>query len=1201
MKKFLRGGDSRPAGSNLPESPQNNAAGRNDDWQSADAAYSNLAPPQMPVAVAGNLTSSYDAASISGSIRSSTPSGPAYVPFSPQASAAAAAAAAAAYFDFNPHAALGVPGVGGTPTTPGVAALTPSISPSGSYNVSGRSTSPTPTTGTVSASPGGNGPQLERSDLHKSLKSLESLLVTFDEYRDLSARMAKCEKRLAKGAKELGQGKAYAEVPGQTLITSAALLESISEVSTKHSKLVQREYESLNDHCAKFFKRVAKEERAHDETLETLDSKVKKAHAGHEKNVKKSGGRAIESHDRYIAQVSALTADITRAKATHASSVGAKSQATSLVVAAALGGLADSEFRRTCEAVRRSGAHVGRVNSWLNLAVSEAMPAGGEPADLSEEEIGKATMLAIAELQAQANLAAREAALSSAREQAQAAWTAQQLGWVPPAAARASTPASNDPKPEGLEQSPQVMRSLPRLDSSGRVVDASATSPSFVEEKNGELDAQTARTSESANANAPPLYSHGGTGSAAAVAKPVGPRVLDRKPSGPSNQTGGALADENPVDAASEKAPAEKESIGKARGLLGFARRKHSMGLSTASNTATSSAVGPNATTPIASNPLERAATNAGMRSSSAAETVDAEQKLGGGHTQRDSSVAEGTIIDRGEPSSPASPPRIPTDVRGAALATSADRNVTRNTDASEANTAAASDSTGSGSRTTGNSSDSSAAAPATPRDLEPVRPLSSVKEAQSMRLSGPDRDGNSTGLTGGVGLGFPRKEGPEISARTEAPPPGQLHERRLSLWEREREREKLMEREADLARRLQDAETQLRDRNRAGGQGLGDARENVDSPDTSRSRPDRSFADSSAGTTPTKAAPSSSVNRAGVGSFSGRPTSSKPEPTLEDRERERERYVPSVGGSRLSGASVSRTLSTESERSFVARMKARYQVEKMEREEEQQNKGYRRVTSNPPADMPKNTRRVSDIASSYGQRAYDGGSALDRERDAYPAAPQGGYYGDRERARARSPVPPRAAFASPPPQLPSRTSADADDDPPHSEVCGCQRCSARHYGSGGGSANAPYRSTVTDPYATSSSRARAHGYGDALSGQAQAPRPPPRHPTALAAERAAASLHPPIAGGARDSATRRQSLPPPRSQDSGQARAYYDEEFGARQSPYRDNDWEREARQGRLGPYPDDRERDKAYPRRSYDDLPERRVAFAQQTQTIR
>lgn len=58
---------------------------------------------------------------------------------------------------------------------------------------------------------------IERTDLHKSLKSLESLLVSLDEYRDLSNKLSKVEKRIAKNASELAKGKAVKEIPGEYL------------------------------------------------------------------------------------------------------------------------------------------------------------------------------------------------------------------------------------------------------------------------------------------------------------------------------------------------------------------------------------------------------------------------------------------------------------------------------------------------------------------------------------------------------------------------------------------------------------------------------------------------------------------------------------------------------------------------------------------------------------------------------------------------------------------------------------------------------------------------------------------------------------------------------------------------------------------------------------------------------------------------
>ncbi|KAE8266660.1 hypothetical protein A4X09_0g5684 [Tilletia walkeri] len=335
---------------------------------------------------------------------------------------------------------------------------------------------------------------LDRNDLHKVLRSLEGLLVGLDEYRDLAQKMAKIEKKIAKSASEISKIKSIRHVPSQVLGCSALHFDSLNEVDSKHSKLVQKEYEAINDACAKYFKRVAKEERAHDELVDNLDTKIKKAHASQEKNVKRVGPRAVEAHDKYIAQVSALTNDITQAKASHTASMGAKTHAISLVVASAVGGLADARYRSTCESVRKTGKEVGPLNTWLNFAVSEAMP-DQQPLDLDEDEVGPATRLEGAQAHAQAHAQAQLQAQLQAQAQASQAFAHAQLQSSAAAAllaARQQIQAEEDTPvatmrsiaPSQAESSRHEpvqsikFADLPKLDGDGRVVGADRSTAS---------------------------------------------------------------------------------------------------------------------------------------------------------------------------------------------------------------------------------------------------------------------------------------------------------------------------------------------------------------------------------------------------------------------------------------------------------------------------------------------------------------------------------------------------------------------------------------------------------------------------------------------------------------------------------------------------------------------------------------------------
>jgi hypothetical protein len=286
--------------------------------------------------------------------------------------------------------------------------------------------SPALTNQTFDSNIGIQGHTIERTEMHKGLKSLETLLATLDEYRDLKNRIAKSEKRLAKNLAELSKSKMLEDVPSQTLQASASLFDSITDTTSKHAKLVQKEYDSLNEHCGKYFKKVAKEERAHEELLDTLDSKVKRAHVGHEKNAKRSGRIAIESHDKYIQTVQGLTQEISKAKASHNASIGNKTHITSLVVASTLGGIGDAEFKALCESVRKSGQHVGKLNEWLNFASMEGM-TNVQPIDLNEDAMGWAQVLAKKEAEIREELNRQEQAKLAQLEQAQAYLKAQQV------------------------------------------------------------------------------------------------------------------------------------------------------------------------------------------------------------------------------------------------------------------------------------------------------------------------------------------------------------------------------------------------------------------------------------------------------------------------------------------------------------------------------------------------------------------------------------------------------------------------------------------------------------------------------------------------------------------------------------------------------------------------------------------------------
>lgn len=256
---------------------------------------------------------------------------------------------------------------------------------------------------------------IDTATLHKSLKAIETLLVTLDECTELQNRLAKAEKRLARNARDLaddiGDSKAtrkqtkpsvpsthgdhnstgeymYSstvsiastdEVPYanavQALISSSSFFDILSEVSTKSSKLIQKEYDNVNEVCGKIFKRIAKDEKAIDEALFSLDAKLKKANFDYDRRVRAenqkyhngigSGGAggaasaAAAAHQQYVPLLAALTDEIAAVKHRHGQAVAAKRDAATREIARTLTNLSDVTFRRSCENVRKLGSEIG--------------------------------------------------------------------------------------------------------------------------------------------------------------------------------------------------------------------------------------------------------------------------------------------------------------------------------------------------------------------------------------------------------------------------------------------------------------------------------------------------------------------------------------------------------------------------------------------------------------------------------------------------------------------------------------------------------------------------------------------------------------------------------------------------------------------------------------------------------------------------
>ncbi|KAG8834672.1 hypothetical protein FRC18_001661 [Serendipita sp. 400] len=99
---------------------------------------------------------------------------------------------------------------------------------------------------------------LERSEIDKSLKSLEGLISILYDYAQLWQNLVALDKKLVKAVKDASGMKRMdaVEWPCNVLSISSLIFESAYDVDSKYSKLVEREYESCAQELKKWVKKL---------------------------------------------------------------------------------------------------------------------------------------------------------------------------------------------------------------------------------------------------------------------------------------------------------------------------------------------------------------------------------------------------------------------------------------------------------------------------------------------------------------------------------------------------------------------------------------------------------------------------------------------------------------------------------------------------------------------------------------------------------------------------------------------------------------------------------------------------------------------------------------------------------------------------------------------------------------------------------
>ena len=152
-------------------------------------------------------------------------------------------------------------------------------------------------------------------------------------------------------------------------------------------------YDCANELAGKAFKKIAREERDHEEQLESLNAKILRANAAYEKHVRSLAGNATAkrgrlsldaheataAHERHINAVSGPTRDISLAKANHGVLMAARRDGIARDAALTVTALAESEWRRACEVTKRAGAEIGNVVGFANFCAQHMPSTVPEP------------------------------------------------------------------------------------------------------------------------------------------------------------------------------------------------------------------------------------------------------------------------------------------------------------------------------------------------------------------------------------------------------------------------------------------------------------------------------------------------------------------------------------------------------------------------------------------------------------------------------------------------------------------------------------------------------------------------------------------------------------------------------------------------------------------------------------------------------
>ncbi|KAF9243385.1 hypothetical protein BU15DRAFT_86366 [Melanogaster broomeanus] len=209
----------------------------------------------------------------------------------------------------------------------------------------------------------------ERQDIHKSCRTIETLLNVLTDYCEAASTFAAIHKKFAKALRDAAGSKTNAQSAGEVL----------ADVDSKFAKIAQKECNNVSSEVKKWFKKLAVSTSS---SVMNIISNCSAQGQAYEKKSKKGARDAGEEHARYINLLSVLGPEMSQEKYNHAVLVTQQHASTTFCVASSLSRIADAEWTRTCESMRRFSPTIGPLGEWR--ALCEGAWTGPLPDDLPE-------------------------------------------------------------------------------------------------------------------------------------------------------------------------------------------------------------------------------------------------------------------------------------------------------------------------------------------------------------------------------------------------------------------------------------------------------------------------------------------------------------------------------------------------------------------------------------------------------------------------------------------------------------------------------------------------------------------------------------------------------------------------------------------------------------------------------------------------